>query len=94
MKKQFISKKSFNFVFGIWAASFLLAGCSVNYGGGRYYGAADNGGYYKGFDEDFTAFTNETSDKFEEITDNPFIKTADENVSTFSLDADQLLIHI
>ncbi len=89
MKKQFISKKSFNFVFGICAASFLLAGCSVNYGGGKYYrGAADNGAYYKGSDEDFTAFTNETGDKFEEITDNPFIKTADENVSTFSLDAD------
>ena len=90
MKKQFISKKSFNYVFGICTAIFLLAGCSVyNMKGGGYYGgAADNGAYYKGFDEDFTAFTDETGDKFKEITDNPFINTADENVSTFSLDAD------
>ena len=43
MKKQFISKKSFNFVSGIFAAAFLLAGCSMNnmkYGG------------YNGYDDD------------------------------------------
>jgi len=87
MKKQFISKKSFNFVSGIFAAAFLLAACAVNYGDG-YNMAAEKGGYYKGYDEGFEDFTNQTGDKFEEIKDNPFINTADENVSTFSLDAD------
>lgn len=87
MKKQFISKKTFYFVSGICAAAFLLAACAVNYGDG-YNMAADKGGYYKGYDEGFEDFTNQTGDKFEEIKDNPFINTADENISTFSLDAD------
>jgi len=88
MKKQFISKKAFNVVLSICAASVLLAGCSLNYGyaGDSFRGKAETGGYY----DTFTGkdFSNNTGDKFEEIKDNPFINTADEPVSTFSLDAD------
>ena len=88
MKKQFISKKTFNFVSGICAAAFLLAGCSVN-GAKGFDGHDEDGGFYgDAFANDDSDFTNETGDKFEKIKDNPFIKTADENVSTFSLDAD------
>ena len=31
----------------------------------------------------------EEGDRFGEITDNPFIKTSEQNVSTFSIDADE-----
>ncbi|MBO4857858.1 MAG: von Willebrand factor type A domain-containing protein [Treponema sp.] len=89
MKKQFISKKTFNVVLSICTASFLLAGCSVNYGyaGDSFNGKAESGGYYDAALGDKDS-PETTGDKFEEIKDNPFIKTADENVSTFSLDAD------
>ena len=90
MKKQFISKKTFNVVLSICSAALLLAGCSVGYGyadeSNGFKGKAESGGYYDTFDE--PDFSNDSGDKFEEIKDNPFINTADENVSTFSLDAD------
>ena len=87
MKKQFISKKAFNFTLSIWAAGLLLAGCS-NYSG--RFGYYDSGYYDRGYNKgaDKNEALDETGDKFEEIIDNPFIKTADEHISTFSLDAD------
>ena len=87
MKNQFISRRTFIFISGICVAFFLLAGCSDLSGGAGnwFYGYNDGNGYYNGFDDDST---DDSGDKFEEIKDNPFINTADENVSTFSLDAD------
>ena len=87
MKKQFISKKAFNFTLSICTACLLLAGCS-NYSGrlGYYDSGYYDRVYNKGADK--KEALDETGDKFEEIKDNPFIKTADEKVSTFSLDAD------
>ena len=68
----------------------LLVGCFASYepdefaSGEYYYGGYAKESAYNGNDENAEG----TGDKFEEIKDNPFIKTADENVSTFSLDAD------
>ncbi len=68
----------------------LLVGCFASYApdefasGEYYYGGYAKESAYNGNDENAEG----TGDKFEEIKDNPFIKTADENVSTFSLDAD------
>lgn len=68
----------------------LLVGCFASYApdefaSGAYYGDRyAKGSAYKGSDEN----ADKTGDKFDKIKDNPFIKTADENVSTFSLDAD------
>lgn len=56
-----------------------LAGCSKE---GFYFGAADF--------ESVPGFAPEGQggDKYEDFADNPFIKTVDQNVSTFSVDAD------
>ena len=70
------------------AASLLAMGCSTTDGDGAY------DGY---FDMNYTAYSvdgmtgempEEQGDKFDNFKDNPFVKTADEPVSTFSVDAD------
>ena len=88
MKKQFISKKAFNVVLCICSTALLLTGCSANYGygGGYKYDGNYEGAAFKGAEKN--APSDNSGDKFEKITDNPFINTVDENVSTFSLDAD------
>ena len=45
-------------------------------------------GYMSAPSEDSTALPQEESDRFDEIVDNPFIKTSEQNVFTFSIDAD------
>ena len=69
-------------------ASLLAMGCSTTDGDGAY------DGYY---DMKYTAYSvdgmtgempESGGDKFDDFKDNPFVKTADEPVSTFSVDAD------
>lgn len=45
-------------------------------------------GYMSAPSEDSTVPPQEEGDRFDEIIDNPFIKTSEQNVSTFSIDAD------
>lgn len=44
--------------------------------------------FYPEMSEDMEGFIPEEGDRFDEIRDNPFISTSEENVSTFSIDAD------
>ncbi len=57
-----------------------LASCSGGMYEANYYPSAPEEGVMPGEDE--------SGDKYSDYIDNPFIKTADENVSTFSVDAD------
>lgn len=57
----------------------LLVSCSLDSGG------LDGGNYYSGAGNEDSA---PSGDRYDEIIENPFVKTSDENVSTFSVDAD------
>lgn len=61
------------------ALCFIMTACE--------YGSMFDG-YMAGPAEDSTAPPHEEGDRFDEIIDNPFIKTSEQNVSTFSIDAD------
>lgn len=69
-------------LFPLLAAGVLLAGCA-------YKDAADPGYYNGGADYEFyQPMPGQGGDKFEEFADNPFVSTAEEPQSTFSVDAD------
>ena len=77
MRKNFLSV-------GLAAMSLCVVGCStadedVSYEGYKLYSLADN---------DMIEMPEAGGDKFEDFTDNPFVKTSKEPVSTFSVDAD------
>ena len=84
MKKNYLR-------FGLAAASLLAMGCSTTDGDGAYenYYFRDGltGSAYSLAGEEMGEVP-ESGDKFDDFTDNPFVKTADEPVSTFSVDAD------
>lgn len=73
MRKKLL--KAFTMV----AAGMMICGCND-----------DLGGYYTDYEMDFVPpmMEQEGGDRFDEFKDNPFIRTSDENVSTFSVDAD------
>lgn len=76
---------------GLAAASLLAMGCSTTDGDGTYenYYLTDglkNSAYSLAGEE--MGEMPESGDKFDDFKDNPFVKTADEPVSTFSVDAD------
>lgn len=67
--------------FTMMAAGMMVCGCSYD----------DFGGYYAAYDEMGIApsmVEQQGGDQFAEFEDNPFVRTSDENVSTFSVDAD------
>ena len=77
MRKNFLSV-------GLAATTLFVVGCStagedVSYEGYKLYSLADN---------DMIEMPEAGGDKFEDFTDNPFVKTSEEPVSTFSVDAD------
>ena len=76
-----------NYLFGLAAASLLAMGCSTAGNDGAY-----ENYYNMNYSVDYDGLTGEMpesgGDKFDDFTDNPFVKTADEPVSTFSVDAD------
>lgn len=77
MRKNFLSV-------GLAAMSLCVVGCStagedVSYEGYKLYSLAEN---------DMIEMPEAGGDKFEDFTDNPFVKTSEEPVSTFSVDAD------
>ncbi|MBR5699027.1 MAG: von Willebrand factor type A domain-containing protein [Prevotella sp.] len=77
MKKNFLSV-------GLAATTLFVVGCStagedVSYEGYNMYSLADNG---------MIEMPEGGGDKFDEFTDNPFVKTSEEPASTFSVDAD------
>ena len=61
----------------------MLVGCSAVDGDGEQYGY-----HYAVMDEYGKIPSGESGDQFDEFSDNPFVKVADEPVSTFSVDAD------
>ena len=77
MRKNFLSV-------GLAATTLFVVGCStagedVSYDGYKLYSLAEN---------DMIEMPEAGGDKFEDFTDNPFVKTSEEPVSTFSVDAD------
>ena len=80
-------KKNLYFSFGLAAMSLLAVGCSTTDGesDAYFYGA---GVYAYSADGTMPIIPESGGDKFDEFTDNPFIKTVDEPISTFSVDAD------
>ena len=77
MRKNFLSV-------GLAATTLFVVGCStagedVSYEGYKLYSLAEN---------DMIEMPEAGGDKFEDFTDNPFVKTSEEPVSTFSVDAD------
>ncbi len=77
MKKLFVN-------LSLAVACLLAAGCSVSNEGADYDTLMSFDGYY---DEGMMPPTG-SGDQFGEFTDNPFVKTSQQNVSTFSVDAD------
>lgn len=77
MKKLFV-----NLILAV--ACLLAVGCSVSNEGADYDALMNFDGYY---DEGVMPPTG-SGDQFGEFTDNPFVKTSQQNVSTFSVDAD------
>lgn len=77
MKKNYLR-------FVLVAACLLAMGCSTTGDDGEY--------YYTNYSMSDNGLTGEMpeagGDKFDDFKDNPFVKTADEPVSTFSVDAD------
>ena len=80
-------KKNLYFTLGLVAMSLLATGCSTTDGesGGLFYA---EGVYAYSADGMMPVMPEASGDKFDDFTDNPFVKTADEPVSTFSVDAD------
>ncbi|MBO4464943.1 MAG: von Willebrand factor type A domain-containing protein [Prevotella sp.] len=73
---------------GLAAASLLAMGCSTTDGDGAYDGYYDMNYAAYSVDGMTGEMPEEKGDKFDDFKDNPFVKTADEPVSTFSVDAD------
>lgn len=67
--------------FAILCIAFALAGCEAGYMDGMYYPSSPEAS-----PEDVPE--SPSGDKYEEFSDNPFINTKDQAVSTFSVDAD------
>ncbi len=79
-----MKKKNILTSFGLISLIILLSACSIaGYSDSLSYDNFNYNGSVS-YEEDFQ----EDGDKFDTIIDNQFIKTADENISTFSLDAD------
>ena len=76
MKKNYLG-------IGLAAMSLLAIGCTKDY-------SDDANGMMAlySFDEMMSTIPEAGGDKFDDFTDNPFVKTTDEPVSTFSVDAD------
>ena len=70
----------------LFASYFVSCGFASSVGSDYYLDNANNETGVEDFINPDEA--DESGDKFEEIIDNPFVKTAEENISTFSLDAD------
>ena len=71
--------KKITFVAFAAAIAIAFASCSF---APNFDAAAPEGGYFDSY------ITGESGDQFEEFTDNPFISTSEEPISTFSVDAD------
>lgn len=69
--------------FMAFVAAIAMAFASCSFAPGYYDSAAPSGGVY--FE---SSIIGESGDKFDELTDNPFISTSEEPTSTFSVDAD------
>ncbi|MCR5158915.1 MAG: VWA domain-containing protein [Prevotella sp.] len=77
MKKQLVN-------LSLAAACLMAVGCSVSNEGADYEALM---GYDTYYDENVMLPTG-SGDQFSEFADNPFVKTSQQNVSTFSVDAD------
>ena len=82
--------RTFGICIFVSAILFVLStiSCAVFVGKGYYVSGADYEAGTPNYDYIIPEESDESGDKFDEIIDNPFIKTAEENISTFSLDAD------
>ena len=83
ISKQMKTMKKNYLGIGLAAMSLLAIGCTKDY-------SDDANGMMAlySFDEMMSTIPEAGGDKFDDFTDNPFVKTTDEPVSTFSVDAD------
>ena len=66
-----------------FALAWLFISCSMDYNAVDY-----PGGYYASYASMDEIGDNQSGDRFDEIVENPFVDAAEQNVSTFSVDAD------
>lgn len=66
-----------------FALAWLFVSCSMDYNAADY-----PGGYYASYASMDEVGDNQSGDRFDEIVENPFVDAAEQNVSTFSVDAD------
>lgn len=69
----------------LFVCTFAFVGCETNIYENDIYGGGD---YISPGDASYGEDTPQEGDKYDEYTDNPFIETSEQNVSTFSVDAD------